>query len=50
MVSELILISYHVVILDTIKLPFKLPYFGTVCIYLLTRAGLDFVELVDDQR
>ena len=49
MVGELILISYHVVILDTVKLPFKLPYFGAVCIHLLTRAGLVFVELVDDQ-
>ena len=50
MVIELILISYHVVILDTIELPFKLPDFGAVCIHLLTGAGPVFVELVDDQR
>ena len=47
---ELILIAYHVVVLDTVELPFKLPDFGAVCIHLLTRVGLVFVELVDDQR
>ena len=50
MVGELILISYHVVVLDTIELPFKLPDFGAVCIPLFTRVGPVFVELVDDQR
>ena len=50
MVDELILISYHVVVLDTIELPFKLPDFGAVCIHLFTRAGPVFIELVDDQR
>ena len=50
MVGELILISYHVVILDTVELPFKLPNFGTICVHLLTGAGPVFVELVDDQR
>ena len=50
MVGELILIAYHMVVLDTIEFPFKLPHFGAVCIHLLTGAGLVFVELVDDQR
>ena len=50
MVGELILISYHVVVLDTVELPFKFPDFGAICIHLLTGAGLVFVELVDDQR
>ena len=43
------MISYHVTVLDTIELPFKLPDFGAICIHLLARAGLVFVELVDDQ-
>ena len=46
----MILISYHVVVLDTVELPFKLPDFGAVCVHLLTRIGLVFVELVDNQR
>ena len=50
MVGELILISYHVVVLDTVEFPFKLPDFGAICIHLFTRAGPVFVELVDDQR
>ena len=50
MVGELILIVYHVVVLDTVEFPFKLPDFGAICIHLLTGAGLVFVELVDDQR
>ena len=49
MIGELILIAYHVMVLDTIELPFKLPDFGTICIHLFTRAGPVFVELVDDQ-
>jgi hypothetical protein len=49
-VGELILISYHVVVLDTVELSFKLPNFGTICIHLLTRAGPVFIELVDDQH
>ena len=50
MIGKLILITYHVVVLDTIELPFKLPDFGVICIHLFTGAGLVFVELVDDQR
>ena len=50
MVGELILISHHVVALDTVELPFEFPDFGTICIHLLTGAGPVFVELVDDQR
>ena len=50
MVGELILISYHVVVLDTVELPFKLLDFGAVCVHLLTGIGLVFVELIDDQR
>ena len=44
------MISYHVVVLDTVELPFKLPDFGAVCVHLLTGTGPVFVELVDDQR
>ena len=43
------MISYHVVVLDTVEFPFKLPDFGAICIHLVTRAGPIFVELVDDQ-
>ena len=50
MVGELILISYHVVVLDTVEFPFKLPDFGAICIHLVTGVGPVFVELVDDQR
>ena len=50
MVGELILISYHVVVLDIVEFPFKLPDFGAICIHLLTRAEPVFVELVDDHR
>ena len=50
MVGELILISYHVVVLDTIEFPFKLPDFDAICIHLFTRVGPVFVELVDDQH
>ena len=50
MVGELILISYHVVVLDTIQLSFEFPDLSAVCVHLLTRTGLVFVELVDDQR
>ena len=46
----LILISYHVVVLDTVELSFEFPNFGPICVHLLTGAGLIFVELVDDQR
>jgi len=49
-VGELILIAYHVVVLDTIELPFKLPNFSAIYIHLLARAGPVFIELVDDQR
>ena len=50
MVDELILISYHVVVLDTVEFSFKLPDLGAICIHLFTRVGPVFVELVDDQR
>ena len=50
MVGELILISYHMIIHDTVELPFKLPDFDAVCIHLLTGVGPVFVELVDDQH
>ena len=50
MVSELILVSYHVVVLDTVKLFFEFPDLGAVCVHLLTRKGLVFVVLVDDQH
>ena len=50
MIGELILIAYHVVVLDTVELPFKLPDFGAICIHLLTGAGPIFVDLVDDQH
>ena len=49
MVGELILILYHVVVLDTVELPFEFSNFGAICVHLLTRAGPVFVELVDDQ-
>ena len=50
MVGELVLISYHVVVLDTIELPFEFPDFGAICVHLLTGVGPVFVELDDDQR
>ena len=46
----MILILYHVVVLDTVELPFKLLDFDVVCVHLLTRTGPVFVELVDNQR
>ena len=49
MVGELILVSYHVVVLDTIKLSFEFPDMSAICVHLLTRIGLIFVDLVDDQ-
>ena len=50
MISELILIAYHVMVLDTLELPFKLPDFGAICIHLIVGARPVFVKLVDDQR
>ena len=50
MVSELILVSYHVVVLDTVELSFEFPNLGAVCVHLLTRIGPIFVDLVDDQH
>ena len=50
MVGELILVSYHVVVLDTVELSFEFPDLGAVCVHLLTGAGPIFVELVDDQH
>ena len=50
MVGELILVSYHLVILDIVELSFKFPDLGAVCIHLLTTTGPIFVDLVDDQR
>jgi len=49
-VGELILISYHMVVLDTVELPLEFPDFGAICVHLLTRTGPIFVELVDDQH
>ena len=49
MVGEIILISYHMVVLDTIELSFEFPDLSTICIHLLTRIGPIFVDLVDDQ-
>ena len=49
MVGELILVAYHVVVLDAVKFSFKLPDFDAICIHLLARARPVFVELVDDQ-
>ena len=46
MVGELILIAYHVVVLDTIEFPFKLPDFRAICIHLLVGARPVFIELV----
>ena len=46
----MVLISYHVVVLDTVEFPFKLPDFGAVCIHLLTGIGPIFIELIDNQR
>ena len=50
MVDELILVSYHVVVLDTVKLRFEFSDLGAVCVHLLTRIGPIFVNLVGDQR
>ena len=50
MVGELILVAYHVVVLDAEEFSFKLPNFGAICILLFTRVGPVFVELVDDQH
>ena len=50
MAGELILVSYYVVVLDTVKLSFEFPDLGAVCVHLLTRTGPIFVDLVDDQH
>ena len=50
MVDELILVSYHMVVLDTIELSFEFPDLGAICVHLLTGTGPIFVDLVDDQR
>ena len=50
MVGELILVTYHVVVLDAVEFSFKFPDFGAICIHLLTGARPVFVKLVDDQR
>ena len=50
MVSELILVAYHVVVLDAVEFSFKLSDFSAICIHLLTGARPVFIELVDDQR
>jgi len=47
-VGELILISYHVVVLDTVELPFEFSDLGAVRVHLLTGIGPIFVDLVDD--
>ena len=50
MVGELILVAYHVVVLDAVEFSFKFPDFGAICIHLLAGARPVFVKLVDDQR
>ena len=50
MVGKLILVSYHVVVLDTVELSFKFRDLGAVCVHLLTRTRPIFIDLVDDQR
>ena len=50
MIGELILVAYHVVVLDAVEFPFKLPDFGAICIHLLTGARPVFIKLVDNQR
>ena len=50
MVGELILVSYHMVVLDTVELSFEFPNLDAVCVHLLTGIGPIFVDLVDDQR
>ena len=50
MVGELILVTYHVVVLDAVEFSFKLPDFGAIYIHLLAGARPVFIELVDDQR
>ena len=50
MVDELILISYHMVVLDTVELPFEFPDLGTVRVHLLIGIGPIFFDLVDDQH
>jgi len=49
-IGKLILISYHVVVLDTVELPFEFPDLGAVRVHLLTRTGPIFVDLVGDLR
>ena len=49
MIGELILLSYHMVVLDTVEFSFKFPNFGAICIHLLARARPVFVKLVNDQ-
>ena len=50
MVGELILVAYHMVVLDAVEFSFKFPGFGAICIHLLAGARPVFVKLVDDQR
>ena len=44
------MISYHVVVLNTVELPFEFPDLRAIRVHLLTRIGPIFVDLVDDQR
>ena len=41
---------YHMVVLDTVELPFEFPDLGAVRVHLLTRTGPIFVDLVGDLR
>ena len=50
MVGGLILVMYHVVVLDAVEFSFKLPDFSAICIHVFIGAGPVFVELVDDQH
>jgi len=47
-IDDLILVAYHVVVLDTIELPFKLPDFGAISVHLIVGTRPIFVKLVDD--
>ena len=44
------MISYDVVVLDTVELPFEFPDLSAVRVHLLTGTGPIFVDLVDDQH
>ena len=48
MIGELILVAYHVVVLDAVEFSFKLPDFGAICIHEAFDAKLnDYTESVE---